>query len=126
VESEAMLTNKDAKIFQLDSTNIIHNAVQATPRGGVLTVAIQMQDQALSIELADNGPGLPESILSTLFTPSRSTKAGGTGLGLAISKQLATHIGAELRLKNSSREGTRFELVVPDSLLVKKTELIAP
>jgi signal transduction histidine kinase len=126
VECEAMLTNKDANILLLVSTNILHNAVQATPRGGVLTVAIQMHDGALSIELADNGPGLPESILSTLFTPSRSTKAGGTGLGLAISKQLTTHIGAELRLKNSSREGTRFELVVPDSLLVKKTELIAP
>jgi len=77
----------------------------------------------LLIDLHDTGPGLPEPILATLFTPSRSTKSGGTGLGLAISKQLANHIGADLLLKRTSSTGTIFQLRVPERILVKESEL---
>jgi len=126
VEHEGMLSNKDANILLLVSTNILHNAIQATPRGGKLSIIIKADPAGMVIDLADNGPGLPASILSTLFTPSRSTKAGGTGLGLAISKQLASHIGADLQLKSSSKDGTVFELRVPESLLIRTPELTTP
>ena len=125
-KSEAVLTNKDANILLLVATNILQNAIQATPKGGTLSVSAYNQEENLLIELQDTGPGLPDSILATLFTPSRSTKSGGTGLGLAISKQLANHIGADLELKGTSSKGTIFLLRVPDRILVKTSELAIP
>jgi signal transduction histidine kinase len=85
-----------------------------------------MDGDALAIDLSDSGPGLPDSILATLFTPSRSSKSGGTGLGLAISKQLANHIGADLQLKSTSASGTIFQLRVPEKILVNRSELALP
>jgi len=123
---EAILSNKDANILLLVATNILQNAIQATPRGGALSVHTYFDNDTLMIDLEDTGPGLPEAILVTLFTPSRSTKSGGTGLGLAISKQLANHIGADLLLKRTSSAGTIFQLRVPERILVKETELAIP
>jgi signal transduction histidine kinase len=120
---EAILSNKDANILLLVATNILQNAIQATPSGGRLSVQTYFEDDTLLIDLHDTGPGLPEPILATLFTPSRSTKSGGTGLGLAISKQLANHIGADLLLKRTSSTGTIFQLRVPERILVKESEL---
>jgi signal transduction histidine kinase len=117
------LINRDANIIMLLITNLVHNAAQATPKSGEICVRISNVDGDAIFEVRDTGPGLPEHILATLFTPSRSTKAGGTGLGLAISKQLANHIGAELTLKETSKAGTVFQLRVPERMLT--SELVA-
>jgi signal transduction histidine kinase len=117
------LINRDGNIILLLITNLVHNAIQATPKGGVITVRVSNEDGNALFEVRDTGPGLPEHILSTLFTPSRSTKDGGTGLGLAISKQLANHIGADLSLKETSKSGTVFQLRVPERML--NPELVA-
>lgn len=114
------LMNRDGNVIALVITNIVQNAIQATPRGGQIFInATSGEDQVL-FEMRDTGPGLPPHILSTLFTPSRSTKSGGTGLGLAISKQLANHIGADLVLKETSASGTVFQLRVPDRVLTSE------
>ena len=118
------LINRDANIVLLTITNIVQNAIQATPRGGEISVKVGLVDGCICFEMRDTGPGLPPHILCTLFTPSRSTKSGGTGLGLAISKQLANHIGAELVLKETSTSGTVFELRVPERVLL--SELVVP
>jgi C4-dicarboxylate-specific signal transduction histidine kinase len=63
--------------------------------------------------VTDRGPGLPEAVRKQLFAPCQSSREGGTGIGLAISRQLAHHLGAALRLDNSSAAGTSFVLEVP-------------
>ncbi|HEX7863223.1 MAG TPA: sensor histidine kinase [Verrucomicrobiae bacterium] len=118
------LINRDGNIILLLIANLVHNAIQAVPKGGEISVKVTDDDGNAIFDIADTGPGLPEHILSTLFTPSRSTKSGGTGLGLAISKQLANHIGAELTLKTTSKSGTIFQLRVPERML--NSELVAP
>jgi signal transduction histidine kinase len=117
-DASGSVMNRDANIILLVITNIVQNAIQATPRGGEISVRAAHAADCMLFTMRDTGPGLPESIRSTLFTPSRSTKAGGSGLGLAISKQLANHISADLVLKETSRAGTVFELRVPDRVVV--------
>jgi len=117
-DANGSVMNRDANIILLVITNIVQNAIQATPREGEISVKATNGSGCLLFTMRDNGPGLPESIRSTLFTPSRSTKKGGSGLGLAISKQLANHIGADLTLKETSRAGTIFELRVPERVVV--------
>lgn len=121
---QGSLINRDGNIILLLITNLVHNAIQATPRDGEIAVKVTNEDGHALFDIRDSGPGLPDHILATLFTPSRSTKSGGTGLGLAISKQLANHIGAELTLKETSKSGTIFQLRVPERML--NPELVAP
>ena len=108
------LPNRDANIVLLIVTNLVQNALQATPEGGRIVVRTHRDSTGGAFEISDTGSGLPAWVRETLFTPCRSRKAGGTGLGLAISKQLANHLGADLTLKQTSSEGTTFELRVPE------------
>ncbi len=116
-DANGSVMNRDANIILLVITNIVQNAIQATPRGGEISVSALNGSGCVLFTVRDTGPGLPDHIRSTLFTPTKSTKADGTGLGLAISKQLANHIGADLVLKESSRAGTVFELRIPERVL---------
>lgn len=120
---EIILANRDANIVLMVLTNLVHNACQATPRGGEIRVSAAKQGVDLIFEVSDTGPGLPGHVQETLFTPTRSTKSGGTGLGLAISKQLANHAGAELTLKHTSEKGTTFELKLPERIGAPVAEL---
>lgn len=122
VDAKGKLNNKDGNLILLIATNIIQNAMQATPKGGAITFRARESEEHFLFEIQDTGPGLPPNLLKTLFAPCRSGKKGGTGLGLAISKQLANHMNAELVLKETSEAGTTFQLRVSKEILVKEEE----
>jgi len=63
--------------------------------------------QTISIEISDDGPGIPENIRNHLFEPFFTTEKSGTGLGLYIARELADANGAKLQFK-SSESGTQF------------------
>ncbi|MGB5062494.1 MAG: HAMP domain-containing sensor histidine kinase [Candidatus Competibacter sp.] len=68
-----------------------------------------------TIEIMDDGPGLPEAARVRLFEPFvGSVKTGGNGLGLATSRDIARAHGGELELIESGPDGTRFRLTLPD------------
>src|SRR5262249_28309702 len=108
------LVNRDGDMLVLVLTNLVANEIQGTLDGGQMKVNAQRTDTGAIFHVSDTGPGLPSQVQQALFTPCKSTKTGGTGLGLAISKHLANHLGAELCLKQTSREGSTFELRVPE------------
>lgn len=91
--------------------NLVFNAVQAGASEIRLTPAATGTPE---IVVADNGPGLPETVRTRLFEPFVTTKPAGqgTGLGLAISQRLAREMGAELEWIESA-SGTRFRLAFP-------------
>ena len=65
----------------------------------------------LAIELADDGPGLPDAVRANLFRPFTSThRAGGSGLGLAIARDLMLAHGGDIGLVATSPGGTTFRL----------------
>jgi signal transduction histidine kinase len=99
--------------------NIGRNAVQALedrPDAGI-TVSAQRNGQTVLIDIADNGPGLPEGVQNRLFEPfSRQGRAGGTGLGLAIARELARAHGGDVALLRTGPQGTVFRITLPDSI----------
>ncbi len=111
--AEGELDNRQANLLSLILSNLVQNAVQASPRDAVVTLDIRRLARRLVFRVSDEGPGLPAHIQENLFTPCRSTREGGTGIGLVISKQLANHLGADLRLDSSSPAGTVFVLELP-------------
>jgi signal transduction histidine kinase len=110
---EGVLSNHDADLVLLILENLVQNALDVTPAGKAVRLAIAPEDEHLVIEVTDEGPGLPPEMKTRLFSPCSSSKKGGSGIGLAISHQLAMHLGAELSLKHSSSKGCAFRLVLP-------------
>src|SRR5215212_12065264 len=71
-------------------TNLILNAVDAMPQGGMLVLATGIADEYVWLEVADTGQGIPPDVRERIFEPFYTTKAErGTGLGLAVSRSIA-------------------------------------
>jgi signal transduction histidine kinase len=95
-------------------TNLIDNAVDALPEGGRITLSTHRRGDRVSVEIADDGPGIPDEIRGRVFDAFFTTKpvGRGAGLGLDIAQRIVVRHHGELRLE--SRPGdTRFEVVLP-------------
>lgn len=97
--------------------NLARNALQAMPDGGCFWLRVEQQADALVFNFRDDGPGIPEAILGTLFESFVTHgKPGGTGLGLAIVKKMVDEHGGTVRCDSEPGRGTRFEVRVPAGL----------
>ena len=107
----------DADAFAQILANLLSNVEKYVP-GGAVEIAAALADGALTVTVADQGPGIPPEAAERIFRPferldSRINEgASGTGLGLAIARDLAATMGGTLRLMPSQR-GACFELRVP-------------
>lgn len=99
--------------------NLIVNASQALKNmggPGKIDLIVNSVDQSLLIDVMDNGPGIPEDMLTSMFKPFFTTKPQGTGLGLVLSRNLALKMGGNLEyLVNNSHKGAHFRLTLPIS-----------
>jgi signal transduction histidine kinase len=73
--------------------NLLRNAAQAAPPGTSISVKYQVHGAARTIEIWDEGPGVPEGLEDTIFHPWTTTREGGAGLGLAVAQKLARSFG---------------------------------
>ncbi|MDP0929927.1 ATP-binding protein [Paracoccus onubensis] len=95
--------------------NLCRNAIEAadsTDRTGRVSVRLRQDAARTILEVADNGPGVPEELRPRLFTPFTTTRPDGTGLGLALSQRLVERAGGEIALADSY-EGATFRVVLP-------------
>ena len=112
IVTDVSIDNLKANLLVLALFNLGQNAIEATPAGGAVHFACDLDaENGLAFQVDDGGPGLPEDMLDAPFAPRVSRKQGGTGVGLAISQQLAERAGAELTLKNNGPGGACFLLV---------------
>lgn len=91
-------------------TNIISNAEQAMAGGGELTVRTFVTDEsgAVGVSIDDTGGGIPEDIMSNIFTPFFTTKVAGTGLGLSICHRIIEKHQGKIEVRSEEGQGTRF------------------
>jgi signal transduction histidine kinase len=94
--------------------NLVRNAIEAAcdMSGGGRVVVRLRQDSQTTLEVADNGSGVPEDLRPRLFTPFTTTRADGTGLGLALSQRLVERAGGEIALVDGG-SGATFRVVLP-------------
>jgi len=90
--------------------NIIKNAIEAMDTGGTITIYTEKKQSGITVNIADEGPGVPEEIIQKLGEPFLTTKKNGTGLGLMITKQLLERHEASLHIKQNSDKGSTFQL----------------
>jgi len=102
-------------------SNLLLNSLQATDKGGEITIAQDVADDALFISVEDTGPGITEELRQRVWEPFFTTKQRGTGLGLAIVRKRMEEAGGTARLASPvNGQGARFELRVALSAEQKK------
>jgi signal transduction histidine kinase len=102
--------------------NLVGNAIDAVPeKGGRISLALGRTDadDASYIAVADNGPGIPQNMLTQVFTPFFTTKGSrGNGLGLAVARKISKERGWSLTVSVADPAGASFRIEIPDE---KKT-----
>jgi signal transduction histidine kinase len=113
LESTRQITCNKNELQQV-VINLLVNAIQAMPDGGVLRIGIEDWDEAdmpvgIRIVVSDTGPGISQADLDKLFEPFfTAKKPGGTGLGLWVSKNLVERYGGRLTAASSVGQGAQF------------------
>jgi signal transduction histidine kinase len=99
--------------------NLLENAVRHTPAGGHVRVQIAEGYEGTSVEVVDDGEGIPPQSLPRIFErfyrtdSARARHAGGTGLGLAIVKHLVGAMGGQVSAESELGRGTTIRILLP-------------
>jgi two-component system NtrC family sensor kinase len=103
--------------------NLINNSIDAIGGGGGnVQVKTRVQGEYIVVDVADDGPGIPEAYLPRIFDPFFTTKppGKGTGLGLSICYGIISKLGGEISVNSASGVGTTFHIQIPCSKTGKK------
>jgi PAS domain S-box-containing protein len=93
--------------------NLLINALQHTPVGGVVTVELKAADGRVTMTVADTGPGIPAELMERVFDPFVTTRTQGTGLGLAICTGIAAAHRGRIQAVNQTGGGAALTVEFP-------------
>lgn len=104
--------------------NLIANAIEQSPDGGTVNIAIATEKltdgEYAHVQIIDEGPGVPPEILPRIFerhtTTTGKSRVGGLGLGLFLAKHIAELHGGDLTVESKLGRGARFTLALPCEL----------
>jgi two-component system, OmpR family, sensor histidine kinase KdpD len=115
--------NASLPLFKMDSgliedvlLNLIQNAIQYTPVHSEIIITTNLADEDCNIEISDNGKGIPEEELKSIFDKFYRlphSKTGGTGLGLSIAKGFVEAHNGTLTAKKNKAGGATFIIQIP-------------
>ena len=103
--------------------NIILNAIEAMPQGGVLKISCRREKDCAVIAIEDTGVGITPEARTRIFSPYFTTKAKGTGLGLSGARRIVQTHGGDIRFESEPNRGTKFFVQLP--LINNKGEVAA-
>ncbi len=117
-EQSLPLVSADPQQLKQVFVNLLNNAIEAMPGGGIIHLATWRDldaagTAAVRIVVQDCGPGIPTELQGTIFEPFAGTRAQGAGLGLWIVRRIMTDHGGGIDLQQSTPGGTTFSLWLP-------------
>jgi len=124
LETRPLILHGDEDVLDHCLSQILENALQYTPHDGQIMLRTRNLADTISIEVLDNGIGIPESELTRIFEPfyrvdqARSTRTGGSGLGLTIAKQAIGVHGGTLSATSTLGQGTVLRIVLPSRPII--------
>ncbi len=93
--------------------NLLKNAMEAMPDGGVIKLSAQQQGRFVSLNVQDTGEGMSPDIVKNVFNPFFTTRSEGFGLGLAISRTYVYDHGGNISVDSQPGRGTSFNILLP-------------
>jgi putative PEP-CTERM system histidine kinase len=94
--------------------HLIQNAIEATPKDGLVMVRLLREQRTAVVELSDTGHGMSaQFIRERLFTPFESTKTAGMGIGVFESREYIREVGGQLEVSSVEQAGTTFRVILP-------------
>jgi signal transduction histidine kinase len=112
VKVEAELAGKSVSALRDALSNLLLNALQATPAGGKVELIAAASDGELVISVQDSGSGVPADLRERIWEPFFTTRQRGTGLGLAIVRKRVQEVGGTAVLVSGNGGGALFQLRV--------------
>ena len=115
---DGTMTGSDTLIYRL-LFNLTENAIRYNRPDGIVRITVTEEAKRLIIRVADTGCGVPEQYRESIFQPffrvdkSRSRENGGVGLGLSLVWEIVTLHGGEIRVEESSDQGTTIAVKLP-------------
>ncbi len=110
----------DEKILALSLTNLLHNAIKYSSENSTIEVAVELQGDALIINIFDEGIGIPKDeqpyVFDRYFRASNVLTTQGTGIGLNIAKQHLINLNAEISFESKEGKGSTFALKIPHKI----------
>jgi len=120
LERIAMETSDAPPSWSLDPTrmgqvmsNLLRNALEASPADGTVEVAVGVDDRQLVLSVRDRGEGIAPGELGRIFEPFHTTRVRGTGLGLAIAQRIVQLHGGSIEARNHPEGGAIFRVNIP-------------
>jgi two-component system NtrC family sensor kinase len=105
--------------------NLVLNAIDATAKGGTIEVRVRRAGNAIALEVADDGCGIPPEVTTRLFRPYFTTKRHGTGLGLFVIRRIAEAHGGAVVVESEVGRGTTFRVTLPVPVAVPPRPAVA-
>lgn len=93
--------------------NLLRNGIEACTTGGRVDLAVKVDGISVLVEVVDNGSGIPDEIMESIFDVFYTTKKNGTGMGLSISKNIVEAHDGELIAVNNQNSGATFAMKLP-------------
>ena len=118
-DSEDAMILGDRDQLTMAIHNLIENAINYSPAETKVAVSTSIENEIITIAVADQGIGIPEAEVERIFErfyrvdPARSRETGGTGLGLSIVKHIITKHGGEISVWSSENVGSTFSIRLP-------------
>jgi PAS domain S-box-containing protein len=126
IEGRADPVEVDPQLLKIALENLLQNAAHATGGTGILTIRFERANGRVHLDVIDRGSGIPADIQGQVFQPFFTTKARGTGLGLATVRRIVESLGGDVRILDSSTEGTIMRVSLQASLTSPVGPLLEP
>jgi len=110
VLGDAVTVEADEQMLRQAFFNLVLNAIQAVQRGGRIQIVVKRQNAEATLEVCDNGPGVPPERRAEIFKPYFTTQKTGTGLGLAVVQQIVLAHGWEVECAANEPQGAVFRI----------------
>ncbi len=116
---DSIIAMLDAMRIKQALTNLVTNAIEASPEGEKVTVrCYRKRSGSVVFEVVDCGCGIPAEQRSQIFFPYFTTKKEGTGLGLSNAEKIVEAHGGYLEVLDNPQRGLTFRAVIPDTLIL--------
>jgi signal transduction histidine kinase len=112
--------NAQKNLLRAAIFHIIRNAIEATPREGIITITTATENEKVILIVSDTGSGIPEKDIERIFDPFFSTKPFRFGMGLPLVKQIISEHLGDIKVESKLGKGTTIKLIFPVRWIEKK------